>query len=420
MPDRNNLFRIAVRKFGPFESAMEKLWERFYAKTGCSIRVEMVPMDLHPLHEALLQKEGLKNGDWDVAHINTDWLYEAYVSGALEDLAPAIAKNPPLDFPFGWSSSLLHMQQFETSIVGLPFHDGPECFIYRKDLFEHKEEQEKYKAQYGTTLQVPQTWEEFHQVARFFQRPEDNLYGTVFAGYPDGHNTVFDFSLQVWTRNGSLLNEQGEVTIDTEAAYDALSFYREILNDAGAVHPGSRTFESVQAGNAFAAGEVAMMVNWFGFASMCEVIEASTVKGKVDITTLPKGKGGKSASLNVYWLYCIGSGSRHKNLAYDFIRFATTPENDKLLTLEGGIGCRISTWRDAEVNSIVPYYHRLESLHAYAKSLPVRSDWAQVASIIDHLVTEAMNTDRPIKELLREGQERILLLNKKETYGASL
>lgn len=413
-------FRIAVRKFGPFESAMEKIWNGFCKETNCDLTVEMVPMDLHPLYDELLESNGLKNGAWDVAHINTDWLYEAYVSGAVENLTPYIAANPPEDFPGGWSPSLLGMQQFGHATAGLPFHDGPECLIYRKDLFEDEREKNTYFNEYGKTLQPPQTWDEFQQVARFFQRPAQNLYGTVFAGYPDGHNTVFDFSLQLWTRNGELTNEQGDINIESDAALQGLTFYRNIFQDTNAVHPGSKEYDSVQAGTAFARGEVAMMVNWFGFASMCEVIEASNVKGKVDIASIPKGVSGNPASLNVYWLYAIGAGSNRKEVAYDFIRYAVNRQNDKRLTLEGGIGCRLSTWHDKEVNAIIPYYHKLEQLHRYARSLPLKSNWAKIAAVIDEVVLQAVNTNRPIKELLQEGQRTIELLEQNKVHGNTL
>ena len=72
----------------------------------------------------------------------------------------------------------------------------------------------------------------------------------------------------------------------THAAIEALDFYRNIVNNKDAVHPKSKDFGSVEAGMAFAEGEAAMAINWFGFASMCEVIEESKVKGKVDITEL--------------------------------------------------------------------------------------------------------------------------------------
>lgn len=403
--------RIAVRKFGPFETALQKLWDEYCDHSGCTLKAEMVPMDLDDLHQAILEKDGLKNGDWDIAHVVTDWLYEAWNNNALLNLQPYIAQNPPDGFPTGWSRSLLGMQEFGEAVAGLPFHDGPECLIYRRDLFEDSTEIKNYQAQYGKPLTVPETWEDFKNTARFFHRPEQNLYGTVFAGLPDGHNTVFDFCLQLWTRGGELTDANGQVNINTYTAAEGLTYYRDILRDQQAVHPYTMCYESVQSGMAFARGEAAMMVNWFGFASMCEVIDESLVKGKVDIAPVPHTPGHQPASLNVYWLYTIGSGSKHKQVAYDFIRFAISSRNDKLLTLEGGIGCRISTWADSGINAIIPYYYKLEQLHQSARSLPQKSNWAQIAKIIDEVVLNAINTDIPAAQLLAVGQQKIRALD---------
>jgi multiple sugar transport system substrate-binding protein len=147
MSNSKQKFTIAVRKFGPFESAMQKFWDQYCESSGCKLELELKIMELHELHESTLIKKGLERGDFDVAHINTDWIYEGYQAGAFEILNPYIDNNPPKDFPQGWSNSLLTLQQFEGNIVGLPFHDGPECFIYRKDLFESHEEQAAYAAQ---------------------------------------------------------------------------------------------------------------------------------------------------------------------------------------------------------------------------------------------------------------------------------
>lgn len=399
--------RVAVRKFGPFESAVQKIWERYRQETGTKLSMEMVPLELHELYQSTIAEGGLKKGDWDVAIINTDWIYEAYTSSAIENLKPYLDKDPAEGFPEGWSPSLLSLQQFGNAITGLPFHDGPECLIYRKDLFEDKEEQQSFFEQSGKRLQPPQSWEDFQEIAEFFQRPEENLYGTAFAGFPDGHNTVFDFCLQLWTRGGKLTDEKGKIRIDTEAAHNGLLFYRQMLQNVNAVHPASPKFDSVQSGQAFERGEVAMMVNWFGFASVCEVSEDSRVKGKVDVALIPKGPSAISASLNVYYLYVMGSGSGMKEQAYGFIKHAVSKENDKLLTMEGGIGCRKSTWQDPEVNALIPYYHKLELLHQYAKALPQKSNWSQIAAIIDEVVLQAVNTKRPVKEILQEGQEKI-------------
>ncbi|RZM08526.1 MAG: extracellular solute-binding protein, partial [Pedobacter sp.] len=257
-------------------------------------------------------------------------------------------------------------------------------------------------------LVVPTNWDDFLLVAEFFQRPADNLYGTVLAAFPDGHNTVYDFCLQLWARGGELTrNESGVIDIDSQEAVEALTFYRNWVNNKDITHPESEQYESVKAGLAFARGEAAMMINWFGFAAMCEVADMSTVKGKVDVARIPSKDQMESSSLNIYWLYAVGAGSKHKNLAYDFIRFATGKANDKLLTLEGGIGCRKSTWKDAEINAIIPYYHKLEELHLHAKTLPRKANWAAVAELIDEMVVAAINTEEPSAQLIKKAQKQI-------------
>ena len=410
----SNKFRIAVRKFGPFETAIEKTWTSFCEETGCDLELEAIPMDLHPLYEATLGKEnGLINGDWDVTHINTDWITEANEKNALEDLNPWIEKQNPEGFPDAWSDSLLRMQKFDDRILGLPFHDGPECLIYRKDLFESSDEKTAFKKQYNRELRPPTTWDELIEVAQFFQRPEDNLYGTVVAAFPDGHNTVFDLCLQIWTRGGDIVNKNGAVNIATQEAIDGLTFYRDLLRNEMSIHPKSSEMDSVKSGMAFANGEIALMVNWFGFASMCEVYPESKVKGCVDIVDVPAGQEGKGASLNVYWLYAIGKGSQHKKWAYEFIKYATNVKNDKLLTLEGGIGCRKSTWYDEEINKTVPYYNKLDGLHRNSKTLPRKAHWADISTVIDKVVTQAINSNTPIKEILEKGQEEISQIEKK-------
>lgn len=399
--------RIAVRKFDPFESTLQKLWDSFCLQNNIQIEAEMIPMELHELYETTITKKGLKKGKWDIAHLNTDWIYDAVHEKAVLDLYSFIAENPPENYPNGWHKSLLHLQKIDNGTYGLPFHDGPECLIYRKDLFDNEAEKANFKKQFGYELSTPKTWKEFEEIATFFNRPEENLYGCIFANYPDGHNMVFDFCLQLWTRGGSLINNKNQISINSKAAIEALDFYRKIVNNKNAVHPKSREFGSVEAGLAFAEGQAAMAINWFGFASMAEVIEESKVKGKIDITSLPSDPGHKTASLNVYWLYTIGSGSKHKKLAYDFLRFATTAESDKLLTTEGGIGCRKSTWKDKEINTLIPFYHKLEMLHENALTLPQTPIWPKVCEFIDHMVLKAINGDIPSEQLLKETQINI-------------
>lgn len=399
--------RFAVRKFEPFERAMEKCWAAYQEVYPSDVEMEFVPLDLEELTAAFFEKKGLNNGDWDIIHINTDWVARAYETEGLSALDSMIVQNPPEDLKGAWPESLQALQRFDEQIFGLPFHDGPECLVIRKDLFEDSQEQMRFQVRHGKPLAIPKTWADFLTVAAFFTRPEDNLYGTVFAGYPDGHNAVFDFCIQLWSRGGDLQQGDVPVQLDQPLAVDALDFYRSLFMKDSGLHPESTNYESVQAGAAFARGEVAMMVNWFGFASWAQIDTASAVKGKVDVAAIPSAEGGMSPSLNVYWLYAIPEGSRHKQLAYDFIRFAVGRQQDKLLTVEGGVGCRYSTWYDSEINQMIPFYNKLAELHDTARTLPRLANWPQIAHIIDDTVIAAIKTEESSLSLLTKAQEKI-------------
>ena len=113
-------------------------------------------------------------------------------------------------------------------------------------------------------------------------------------------------------------------------------------------------------------------------------------------------------------------GSKNKALAYDFLRFATTAESDKLLTTEGGIGCRKSTWKDEEINTLIPFYHKLEMLHENALTLPQTPIWPKVAELIDGAVLKAIETNISSAIILEETQKKIKELSQGTTLHSSV
>ncbi len=390
---RTDKFRIAVRRFPPFESAIAQQWEAFERVAQTGLELDAVPMDLHPLFDATIARGSAS--EFDVAFVNTDWVTSAHRGDALVDLSGFIHRDPPEGYPDAWAPSMLRLQNVDGHVLGLPYHDGPECLIYRKDLFEAAGER------------VPETWDEYRRLAKKFHQPEVQRYGTIYAAFPDGHNTVYDFCLQLWTRGGELTDAQGNFRFNSPQAIDALTFLREIINDASAVHPDCRQMDSVQSGLAFAAGEAAMMVNWFGFAAMAETIADSKVKGKLGIAPVPHAPGCKGTSLNIYWILSILSGSTHPEIAWRFLRHCASAEMDRLLTFEGGIGCRKSTWMDEEVNRSIPFYRGMEELHANAREMPRSEDWPEVARIIDRMVLAAIDTSEPAQSIVIRAQSEV-------------
>jgi len=395
-----------VRKFPPFAAAIHQQWHRFRAETGCPLELDAVSLDLNPLSETLFAESGLRDGTWDIAFIVTDWIADAVATGSLLDLAPLMRYNPIPSYPDPWSPALRRFQEIDGAVYGIPYHDGPECLIYRTDLFNDPAERAAFQARYNRPLTVPATWDEFADLARFFTRPDDGLFGTVFAAFPDGHNTVYDLCLQLWSRGGELTDPSGTPTLTTPAMIAALDTYRQFVNDRSLTPPGLETIDSVASGELFATGKIAMMVNWFGFAAACEQ-PGSATKGKVGVAPVPAGPGGHCVSLNVYWVLGVAAGSRHPEIAYDFIRSATSAVGDKITTLAGGIGCRHSTWVDPEVNAVIPFYNQLAELHEHARELPRSQAFPALVHIIDKAISQAITTNDPTDAILDRAQRDV-------------
>ena len=178
-----------------------------------------------------------------------------------------------------------------------------------------------------------------------------------------------------------------------------------MVNDRGVTPPGLEEIDSVKSGELFASGAVAMMVNWFGFAAVCEQ-PGCPVKGKTGVTTLPSAEGLPPASLIVYWLLSVAAGSPHPEVGYAFARHCCAPAMDKLTTLEGGIGCRLSTWSDPEVNALIPFYSELARLHEGTRPLPRSRQLPTLVHIIDQAVQAAIATDEPSAAILRRAQSK--------------
>ena len=92
------------------------------------------------------------------------------------------------------------------------------------------------------------------------------------------------------------------------------------------------------------------------------------------------------------------------------MRYCASPAEDKSLTLGGGIGCRRSTWLDADVNRQIPFYRDMESLHAVARELPRLPNWPQVTEVIDELMLAVVNTDEPVASLTGRFQDQLASL----------
>ncbi len=61
---------------------------------------------------------------------------------------------------------------------------------------------------------------------------------------------------------------------------------------------------------------------------------------------------------------------------------------------------------DQAVNRTIPFYNRLEDLHANAREIPQIPEWPRMASLINELMFDAVGTDKSVVTLLEYAQAK--------------
>jgi multiple sugar transport system substrate-binding protein len=192
--------------------------------------------------------------------------------------------NPNLHFPKPNSKIDLHaITRKGFDAFGLPIQANALTLSYRKDLFTDPKEQAAYQKATGKALTVPQTWDDFLAVAKFFTRPDQRLYGTtLMAGVGDWATDDFKSLLAAFGGDGHLVSDHPAPVFDSQQGMAALTFYQDLIQKYKVVPPGTTSASWDNAASYFGAGLTAMSMNYH-----TETLNGN-VKGEIDYALVPK------------------------------------------------------------------------------------------------------------------------------------
>ncbi len=148
---------------------------------------------------------------------------------------------------------------------GLPANQDAYGLMYRKDLFENPDEQAAFKEKYGRDLRVPETYQEAKEVAEFFTRPDEGLYGWGQMGGREYDFATTASNSFLWSFGGELYNPETfevEGYLNSPASIDGVQAYVDMFQ-YGPPGSGNWGFDEVNA--AFQQGQLAMAMQWFYF-----------------------------------------------------------------------------------------------------------------------------------------------------------
>lgn len=226
---------------------------------------------------------------------------------------------------------------FDGDIKYVPFHLNAKYIVYRKDLFEDPKERDAFRSRFGYELRPPETDEQLIDIARFFTRPEEDLWGLVIMGtsgrwavigslYGTGLNLV-DMDNKTTPFNGGQSRDK---------AIEAVKLWGELLHKYKVMPPGTAAMTGTEAYEMYIGGHAAMSFGWYGDfwdrLTSPEIIEDIGESGSFVFPTKDPSKG---TFLSI-WTNGIPKDSPHPDEAWEFIKFTIAEDIQQAMSKESG------------------------------------------------------------------------------------
>jgi multiple sugar transport system substrate-binding protein len=322
----------------------------FEAATGATVNVTVVPYDQVQQQATLDVQSGANQLDV------IDYWYTTVgalsTQGIIEDLTDRIDAAADEIDPDDFIPSIYDVY---TNVGGrrwgLPYDGDTHVLFYNEEIFE--------KA--GVTS-APETWDDYlaavQTITEAGLQTEDGrpIYGSAIQGFKAPIILGSTYSNRLAGFGGSYLNDDGTPALDSEAAVQAA----QALVDAAPFAlptPLETAFE--QALPAFLSGQVAIQEFWTDLGVYSQDASQSQIVDKWNVVQIPTGGSNTEhiAPLNAGFAFGVSSGSANKDLAWEFVKWATSAYvNEKLLLVSGsGIDpTRLSTLNSESFKAFAP------------------------------------------------------------------
>ncbi|MDV2968444.1 extracellular solute-binding protein [Nitratireductor aquimarinus] len=249
-----------------------------------------------------------------------------------------------------YGDAVLSTMQFDGKQYGVPTDLSLHFMYYRKDLIDALMSDDGAKARYaeiskehlGEALEPKNpddwTWDDYAATALYFTK-------AVNPDSPTRYGTVLQmknllFNIMVWqstarSYGGDWMDAEGNITVNSDAFREGLELYK-MLYDAGATPRDSLSYEFAEANAAYAAGQVAAMVQWNAAAADLTNAEKSPAVGDATATIAPPA-GPESRATHIHGLGLgLNKSAGNKDGAKAFLKWLSTEEAALIYARAGG------------------------------------------------------------------------------------
>lgn len=235
------------------------------------------------------------------------------------------------------------LSSYDGHFYGYPFTALTTYLCYRKDLVGDPSNQRAFRARYHRDLRPPATWQEYLELAQFFNRPEDHFYGTYIQG-KKSLALWYEWLNFIYSFGGNIIDaphgwQYGDIVVNSPQNVTASEQYLKAIPFSP---PDTLTYGWNEAQSAVQQGHVFMGLLWNDQVPFLEDPAVSKVAGKIGYASIPSA--GKPFSQLEGLTFLLVSGSQHPREAYRFLEWAMSQQVQEAQTLHGSASIRKSTY----------------------------------------------------------------------------
>ncbi len=315
---------------------------KFEALTGAKVNVDILSYP-ELLTKITADYVGHTKG-YDIATMDIVWSGQFAQAGYTVDLTPWIKRDAAeIKVDDIYPTLMSSLGGYDGKQVAFPFAGYANVLAYRKDLYA------------AAGLKPPATMEEMVADAIKLTDPKKKIYGFVANGQK-GPAVAQDWMQYNRQFGGSILDAKGKPALNSPANIASVVAYKKLFDEAAP--PGAADYDWGGREESFRQGLVATMQTWSVGAASYDDPSASKIVGKDGVILTPSAAGQPLKYGIGGWGLAINSDidAKKKDAAWDFIKWATSPEVHKELNLHGaGSYLRKSEMTDKDLLAKYPF-----------------------------------------------------------------
>jgi multiple sugar transport system substrate-binding protein len=350
------IFTMGTDTSGTLQNLIDKFNKQ---SKDFKVNFREMPTDTGQYFDKLRTQFQAGGGDIDVIGADVIWPAQFAANGWLLDVSDKFPKSEQQKFLDAPVQSLM----YEDKIYGVPWFTDAGLLYYRKDLLE--------KAGYSGP---PKTWTELQEMAEKVKQDEGLKSGFVFQGsqYEGG---VCNGCEYIWTHGGNVLdpNDPSKVIIDSPEAAEGLATEHSMVT-SGVTTKAVANYTETETDPAFLGGDAVFARNWpYMYALAGTEDYPDVTPEQIGIAPLPLAEGqDQIASALGGWNMLISATSDKQEEAWEFVKFMTSEESQKIRTLQATLlPTRTSLYSDSEIKEKVPVVALGEEALKNARPRPV-------------------------------------------------